>query len=92
MFANSPFDMQATSDDSADDKTNTRLEQDSTTNSTTTAGSTPDGAGHPEPSNNRPVSEIISQEFPPFDAETLIIHPIMDEESNDEKFYKGEVR
>jgi len=89
QFASSPSDMQPSTDESMEDKNN-RVENGSSTNLGvyTPTNSTINRASPDNP----PLSEIISQEFPPFDAETLIIHPIMAEESEDEKFYKGIVK
>lgn len=38
---------------------------------------------------DRPLGEIISQEFSPFDAETLIAKPFVDHETSDDKFEVG---
>ncbi len=41
------------------------------------------------PSRMPTLSEIASQEFSPFDAETLIAKPFMDNETGDDKFEEG---
>ena len=44
------------------------------------------------PSRMPTKSEIVSQEFSPFDAETLIAKPFMDHETGDDKFEEGRYR
>ena len=98
MFESSPSDMQPMTNEFVEDKNNinTGVEQALSADSDayTPSNSTPndDGHGravHPTTPNNLSLPKIVSQEFRLFDAETLIIHPIMAEESSDEKFYKG---
>ena len=88
----SSSDMQPTTDDSADAD---RVEKDLSKHLAVYEASGSiiiEGVGSdrlPAPSDKFPKSEIISKEHPPFEAETLIVHPMMDEELNDERFYKG---
>jgi hypothetical protein len=90
-FESSPSDMQPSTNESVEDNTNTRVEQASSvayTPSNSALNEVIDDGRVAAP-NNHSLAEIVSQEFRPFDAETLIIHPIMAEESSDERFYKG---
>jgi hypothetical protein len=93
-FSSSPSDMQptTTTNESAEGKTSMRLEKDPSTDLdayTPSMNGVGSRAVHPT---NPSLSEIVSHEFPPFAAETLIIHPIMEEEAIDEIFYKGILR
>lgn len=95
-FVQSNMHMQPTTDDSADVEVNGRLEQDLSKDLTEyeASDSIIEGAngGLSASSDKLQKCEIISKELPQFDAETLIVHPMMDEELNDEKFYKGRDR
>lgn len=40
----------------------------------------------------RPLVDIISEQFPSFDAEALIVRPFEDEAARDAKFEKGQLK
>jgi hypothetical protein len=39
----------------------------------------------------RPVEDIISEDFPPYDAESMIVRPFEDEAARHAKFEKGQL-
>lgn len=94
LFSSSPSDIQPTNE-YPEDKNSIRVEKGSSADSDayTPSNSTLDDGrtAHPAPQNNLSLAEIASQDVRPFDAETLVIHPIMAEESTDEQFFKGGV-